>query len=171
MYRERIDLRAFVRFASPFSVGGYFRLPILAGGILLRSRLRHLRGHTRGRWFILAADQALEESHLDTSISPILDWRRPNSHRPLCIPLLNARRDCAPGRGGCQRGSPPCGGPQLWIEPIAWELLMFEGPVEGIGTLGGEKINPLATAAMKRLLHELSSDTDPSVGTVNYDHR
>ncbi len=48
---------------------------------------------------------------------------------------------------------------------------MFEGPVEGVGTLGREKINPLATAAMKRLLHELSSDTDSSVGTVNYDHR
>ncbi len=48
---------------------------------------------------------------------------------------------------------------------------MFERPVEGVGTLGGEKINPLATAAMKRLLHELSSDADSSVGTVNYDHR
>ena len=48
---------------------------------------------------------------------------------------------------------------------------MFERPVEGVGTLGREKINALATAAMKRLLHELSSDTDPSVGTVNHDHR
>ena len=98
MYRERIDLRAFVSCALSFSVGGYLRLPILAGGILLRFRLRHPRGHTRGRWFILAAEQALEESHLDTSISPILAWRRPNSHRPLCIPLLHARRDCAPRR-------------------------------------------------------------------------
>ncbi|MEE9125452.1 MAG: hypothetical protein V3U14_13315, partial [candidate division NC10 bacterium] len=74
MYRERIDLRAFVSCASPFSVGGYLRLPILAGRILLRFRLRHPRGHTRGRWFILAAEQALDESHLDTSISPILAW-------------------------------------------------------------------------------------------------
>ncbi len=90
MYRERIDLRAFVSCALSFSVGSSLRIPILAGGIFLRSRLRHPRGHTRGRWFILAAEQALEESHLDTSISPILAWRRPNSHRPLCIPFLHA---------------------------------------------------------------------------------
>ena len=67
VYRERIDLRAFVSCALSFSVGGSLRLPILAGGIFLRSRLRHPRGRTRGRWFILGAEQALEESHLDTS--------------------------------------------------------------------------------------------------------
>ncbi len=78
------------------------------------------------------------------------------------------RLGCAAVNGGCLGAL--CG-PQLWSEPVAWEPPMFERPVEGVGTLGREKINPLATAAMKRLLHELSSDTDSSVGTVNYDHR
>ena len=106
VYRERIDLRAFVSCALSFSVGSSLRIPILAGGIFLRSRLRHPRGHTRGRWFILAAEQALEESHLDTSISPILAWRP-----PLCIPLLQARRDCASGQGGVVSDTVPPVGP------------------------------------------------------------
>ena len=52
----RIDLRAFVRCASSFSVGGYLRLPMLAGGIFIR-------------WFrfLLTAEQAPKKSHHPTS--------------------------------------------------------------------------------------------------------
>ena len=114
VYRERIDLRAFVSCALSFSVGSSLRIPILAGGIFLRSRLRHPRGHTRGRWFILAAEQALEESHLDTSISPILAWRRPNSHRPLCIPFLHAAASVRLGGAGVS-GAVHARGSRTWV--------------------------------------------------------
>jgi hypothetical protein len=48
---------------------------------------------------------------------------------------------------------------------------MLEGLVEAIGTLGREQVNPLATTTTERLLHELSSDTAPSMSTMNDDHR
>ena len=56
MHPGRIDLRAFVRCASSFSVGGYLRLPMLAGGIFIR-------------WFrfLLTAEQAPKKSHHPTS--------------------------------------------------------------------------------------------------------
>jgi hypothetical protein len=52
-----------------FSVGGYVRFHMLAGGILLRLRLGYAPGQTRGRWFWfpLTAEQALEKFHHPTS--------------------------------------------------------------------------------------------------------
>ena len=72
----RVDLRAFVSCASSFSVGGYVRLHMLAGGILLRLRLGYALGQTRGRWFWfpLTAENALKKTHLDTPISPERGW-------------------------------------------------------------------------------------------------
>ena len=70
MYPGRINLWACVSGASSLSVGGYVCLHMLAGVIFLRFRLRHPLGHRRGRWFLLAAEQALKKSHLDTPISP-----------------------------------------------------------------------------------------------------
>lgn len=69
VYLGRIT-RAHVSCASSFSVGGYLCLHMLAGGILLRFRLRYSLGHRRGHWFLLAAEQALKKFHLDTPISP-----------------------------------------------------------------------------------------------------
>lgn len=66
VYPGRVDLRALVSCASFFSVGRYVCFHMLAGGILLRFRLPHAPGQTRGHWFLLAAEQPLKESHLDT---------------------------------------------------------------------------------------------------------
>jgi hypothetical protein len=68
VYLGRIT-RAHVSCTSSFSVGGYLRLHMLAGGILLRFRLRAPRGHRRGRWFLLAAEQVPKKFHLNTPIS------------------------------------------------------------------------------------------------------
>ena len=69
MHPGRIDLRAFLRCASSFLVGGYLLLPMLAGGILIRFRLCRPRGHRRGCWFrfLLTAEQAPKKSHHPTS--------------------------------------------------------------------------------------------------------
>jgi hypothetical protein len=70
VYPRQISLRTCVSRASSFSVGGYVCLHMLASVILLRFRLRRPLGHRRGGWFLLAAEQALKKSHLDTPISP-----------------------------------------------------------------------------------------------------
>jgi len=98
VYLGRIT-RAYVSCASSFSVGGYLCLHMLAGGILLRFRLRAPRGHRRGRWFLLAAEEALKKFHLDTPISPercFSPTPRSLSHGDLPFQLGDAQRGTAP---------------------------------------------------------------------------
>jgi len=98
VYLGRIT-RAYVSCASSFSVGGYLFLHMLAGGILLRFRLPAPRGHRRGRWFLLAAEQALKKFHLDTPVSPercFSPTPRSLSHSDLPFQLGDAQRGAAP---------------------------------------------------------------------------